>query len=207
MLLRIGTQEGQWIGKIKKMNEVWKDIQGYEGKYQVSNLGRVKSLARYRKNNGNSQTFQEERILKQSINNCGYCIVELSFEGKRKRYSVHRLVANAFVKNDEGKEQVNHKDENKQNNYADNLEWCTCKENTNYGSHNKRMAITKGTAVVRIDENGNCKEFYGISEAARQNKIPQSCISECLSGKTKKAGGYYWRKKAIEIVKNGGKDE
>lgn len=186
------------------IGEVWKDVKGYEGKYQVSNLGRVKSLARYRKNNGNSQTFQEEKILKQSINRNGYCIVELSLDAKRKRHSVHRLVAIAFINNDEGKEQVNHIDENKQNNHIDNLEWCTCKENMNHGSHNKKMAATKGTAVIRIDKEGNCEEFYSMSEAARQTGISQSCISECVRGITKSAGGYYWRKKkAIEIVKGG----
>ena len=177
--------------------EIWADVQGYEGKYQVSNHGRVKSLARYRKNNGNSQTFQEERILKQSINNCGYCIVELSLDAKRKRHSVHRLVASAFISNDDGKEQVNHKDENKQNNHVDNLEWCSCKENNNYGSHNEKSAKTRGIAVVRIDESGNCEEFYSISEAARRTGISQPSISECLN-KSGKAGGYYWRRKGVQ---------
>lgn len=177
--------------------EIWADVQGYEGKYQVSNHGRVKSLARYRKNNGNSQTFQEERILKQSINNCGYCIVELSLDAKRKRHSVHRLVASAFISNDDGKEQVNHKDENKQNNHVDNLEWCSCKENNNYGSHNEKSAKTRGIAVVRIDESGNCEEFYSISEAARRTGISQPSISECLN-KRGNAGGYYWRRKGVQ---------
>lgn len=177
--------------------EIWADVQGYEGKYQVSNHGRVKSLARYRKNNGNSQTFQEERILKQSINNCGYCIVELSLDAKRKRHSVHRLVASAFISNDDGKEQVNHKDENKQNNHVDNLEWCSCKENNNYGSHNEKSAKTRGIAVVRIDESGNREEFYSISEAARRTGISQPSISECLK-KSGKSGGYYWRNKGVQ---------
>ena len=174
--------------------EVWKDIEGYEGKYQVSNYGRIKSLARYRKNNGGSITFQKERILKQSINNKGYSIVELCSDSIGKRYCVHRLVANAFIPNADCKEQINHKDENKQNNYVGNLEWCTCKENINYGSHNTKMSKTKGMPVVCSDDNGIVAEFYSISEAGRTTGISQQNISRCLRGKPQKAGGYYWRK-------------
>ena len=174
--------------------EEWKDIQGYEGKYQVSNHGRVKSLARYRKNNGNSQSFQGERILKQSVNNKGYCIVELCRDSKRKRHSVHRLVADAFIENNENREQVNHKDENKQNNHVENLEWCTCKENINHGSHNERMAKTKGTHVICSDETGTEIEFYSLAEAERQTGVSQGNISRCLNGKRSSAGGFYWRK-------------
>lgn len=176
-------------------NEEWKDIQGYEGKYQVSNYGRVKSLARYRKNNGNSQSFQGERILKQQINNNGYCIVELCRDAKRKRHTVHRLVASTFISNDENKEQVNHKDENKQNNHVDNLEWCTCKENANYGTHNERMVKTKGTPVIASDETGTEIEFYSLAEAERQTGVSQGNISRCLNGARGQAGGMYWRKK------------
>lgn len=175
--------------------EEWKDIQGYEGKYQVSNYGRVKSLARYRKNNGNSQSFQGERILKQSVNNKGYCVVELCRDAKRKRHTVHRLVASAFISNDENKEQVNHKDENKQNNHVDNLEWCTCKENINHGSHNEKMAKTKGTPVIANDETGTEIEFYSLAEAERQTGVSQGNISRCLNGERGQAGGMYWRKK------------
>lgn len=182
--------------------EVWADIKGYEGLYQVSNYGRVKSLARYRKGNADSKVFQEEKVLKQYINNKGYCIVELCLDAKRKRYSVHRLVANAFIANNNNKEQVNHIDEDKQNNYVGNLEWCTCKENVNYGLHNEKISKTKGTKVVCSNDNGYYAEFHSISEAGRVMGIPQQNISRCLSGKTRKAGGYYWSKETI--VRKGG---
>lgn len=182
------------------MSELWKPIEGYEGFYVVSNYGRVKSLERYQTNRSKQQLVKE-KILKQSTSNCGYKRVELCKNGKRKPFSVHRLVAIAFVPNPKNKPQVNHIDENKANNYFENLEWCTSKENNNHGTHNKRISMTKGKKVQAFDKKGNfLMEFHSISEAHRQTGVNQQCISFCIAGKYKQAGGYIWK----EIVKEEG---
>lgn len=173
--------------------EQWKDIEGYEGLYQVSNLGNVKSLARYKKNRSKIQEVKE-RIMKPSVYKNGYEVVQLSKDGKIHSFCVHRLVALAFVPNTENKPQINHLDENKRNNRADNLEWCTSKENNNYGTHNMRISLTSGTRVQAFDKDGNLvMEFHSIAEATRQTKINQTSICRCLAGKYKQAGGYVWK--------------
>ena len=113
--------------------EIWKDVVGYEGLYQVSNKGRVKSLDRYANNNGTLQ-FRPERILKQNIQNAGRskrCAVALSKNGKVTRIRVHRLVAEAFIPNFENKPFIDHIDTDSTNNVVENLKWVTAKENSN----------------------------------------------------------------------------
>lgn len=120
--------------------EFWKPVVGYEGLYQVSNLGRVKSIR-----------FGKERILKPGINKGGYFFVVLYKNGKKKIHLVHRLVVDAFLEIPEELKrlkgtrylQVNHKDENKQNNVVSNLEWCSSSYNINFGTRNKRVAAKK----------------------------------------------------------------
>lgn len=114
------------------MNEIWKDIPGYESKYQVSNLGNVRSL-NYLRTGG-------IKLLTQGTDKRGYKRVGLYKDGKRKRYLVHRLVAMTFISNYDDLPQVNHKDENKANNCVDNLEWCDAKYNMNYGTRNERAS-------------------------------------------------------------------
>lgn len=108
--------------------EIWKDIKGYEGLYQVSNLGRVKSLGRFHKFPNGGIYEIKPRILKNATETSGYLFVAL-YNGYRKQYKIHRLVAEAFIPNPNNLPQVNHKDLNKQNNRVDNLEWCTASEN------------------------------------------------------------------------------
>ena len=116
--------------------EIWKDIEGYEGRYQISNRGNVKSL--------NYNHNGKEKILKPIINNKhGYAYVGLHLEGKTKNYYIHRLVAIAFIPNPDNLPEVNHRDENKENNTVENLEWCDRAYNCNYGTHNKRISDTK----------------------------------------------------------------
>ena len=126
--------------------EVWKDIKGYEGLYQVSNLGRVRSLPRIIETESSNQykTFhnvQEKKgkILKQKESD--YKSVALYKDKKSKYYMVHRLVAQAFISNPNGYLYVNHKDEDKYNNCVENLEWCTQSYNINYGDRNKKVSI------------------------------------------------------------------
>ena len=114
------------------MNEIWRDIPGYEGKYQVSNTGEVKSL--------NYNHTGEIKLLKQGIKKKGYRQVNLYKNGKVKHHLVHRLVAIAFIPNPNNYKEVNHKDEDPSNNNVKNLEWCTREYNNNYGTRNKRTS-------------------------------------------------------------------
>lgn len=122
--------------------ETWKDIKGYEGLYQVSTMGRVKSLKRTRKTNGKNAVVRE-RILTPYTNPYGYVNYYLRREGEKKGYRINRLVAQTFIPNPNNLPYVNHKDENKLNNCVDNLEWCTALYNNNYGTRNKRISDTK----------------------------------------------------------------
>ena len=115
------------------MGEVWKNINGYEGLYQISNNGRVKSLPKLA-----GKSWRKEKILKTYLDKDGYVKVILCKENKTKFLSVHRLIAEAFIPNPNEFPQINHKDENKQNNSLENLEWCTCKYNINYGTRTER---------------------------------------------------------------------
>lgn len=169
------------------MIEEWKDIEGYEGLYQVSNLGRVKrSKGKYMKS---------ERILMLFINTPGYLQVMLCKNNKCKKFTVHRLVANAFIPNPENKPQVNHIDEDKTNNKVSNLEWVTAKENVNHGTRNERSS--KKIKAIDI-ANGEWNDYKSISECARELGLHQSSISMCLKGKRKTSGGYTFKYKEVD---------
>ena len=121
--------------------EIFKPIKGYEGLYEVSNLGRVKSLPKYHRNRFSGYT-EKEKILKSRIDSYGYQMVMLCKDKKQKNYLVHRLVTNAFLENPYNYDSINHKDENKLNNCVENLEFCNRKYNNNYGTRNKRISNT-----------------------------------------------------------------
>ena len=197
--------------------EIWKPVKNYEGLYEVSNLGRVKSLGNGKSRNSN---YSKERILKAKNSGNGYLQVVLSKDGKSKNYLVHRLVAQAFVENPKGYNEVNHKNEVKSDNRADNLEFCNRAYNNNYGTRNKKVAekvseklkgrkqteehIKKraekmtnnpklSKPVICINKvSGLIVEFPSISEASRQTGINLSNICECCNGKKKSAGGFQW---------------
>lgn len=124
------------------MEEIWKPIKGYEGYYEVSNLGRVRRLDRYDYGCGYAR-FYKGGILKSLCGSNGYLHVMLCRDGTRLTKSVHRLVATTFIPNPENLPQVNHKDEDKSNNTVTNLEWCSSKYNMNYGTKNRRCNDTK----------------------------------------------------------------
>lgn len=121
--------------------EIYKDINGYNGYYQISNLGNVRSLSRIDKTNHKVK----EKILKPITNSYGYKVINLSVNGVMKQHHIHRLVMDAFKPNSDPQtyNQINHKDENKQNNCVDNLEWCTPIYNSNYGTRNKRISTAR----------------------------------------------------------------
>lgn len=191
--------------------EEWKDIEGYEGLYQVSNYGRVKSLGRCITYIDGRKKEIKEKMLHLFTNELGYYHVSLSKCGVVKRFKVHRLVAKAFLENPNNYPAINHRDENPQNNRVENLEWCTIAYNNSYGTARERGRAkqlndeTKSKIVMKFDINGNLIEVYpSASEAARQNNSSPSQISRaCLGGFSNngiwnniyKHKGYIWRYK------------
>lgn len=176
----------------KNMEEIWKDIEGFNGDYWVSNLGRVKSLK-----------YGKERILKPRKQS-GYYRV-LLYNDKRCEYSIHRLVAMAFIPNPDNLPQVNHKDENKLNNCVDNLEWCTREYNHNYGTINIRKSQkqlndkNKSKVVLQYSLDGTfIKEWKSTMDVQRNLGFGQSNISICCRNIRKTAYNYIWKYKNEE---------
>ena len=182
--------------------EIWKDIIGYEGLYQVSNYGNVKSL--------NYNKTGKEKILKPQITKDGYCRVLFSHNNKHKQHSVHRLVCTAFIPNPNNYPCVNHKSEDKTDNRVENLEWCTIAFNNSYGTRLEKVSnVMKGRKhtqehiekcakalqkpIVQIDKNGLIIGMYdSIIQIERELGINNSSITKCCKGKQKFAGGYRW---------------
>lgn len=172
-------------------NEIWKDIDGYGGFYQVSNLGRIKSLARNTKNGH----CKKDKILKNSVDKKGYVVAELRKDNKRKSYKVHRLVAETFIYNQYNKPQINHKDGNKQNNNVENLEWCTNSENQIHAYKNK---LQHDTSLLQFDLKGNLiKEWTNTKEASEYYHVHQSRIYRCCKNEygSKTCKGFIWKYK------------
>ncbi|MEE6721116.1 NUMOD4 domain-containing protein [Limosilactobacillus reuteri] len=158
--------------------ERWKPIEGYEDYYLVSNKGNVKSI-------------RSKKILKPRIGDAGYYYLVFSVHGKRKTVKIHRLVANAFIPNPNNLPMINHKDENKLNNNVNNLEWCTPKYNTNYGSSitkRVRSRIRNGNTRRIVAVNIFTKEKYIFStryECARVLGVSHQSIRQFLNDKSR----------------------
>lgn len=199
------------------MEEVWKDIKGYEGIYQISNYGRVYSLV-------------SNRILKPSLSPKGYVRVRLCVDNIKTNHSIHRLVAEAFISNPDKKPCINHINTVRDDNRVENLEWCTYKENSNnpitVERYKNKTPWNKGKAsseetrlkqseshrgkklsedtkrkigdnsnkpVVQLSKDGVVIKIYNsINEASEEMGIERSCISHCLGGRSKTSGGYRW---------------
>lgn len=162
--------------------EEWKQIRGFPN-YMISNLGNVYSK-------------RSKRLLKLALKKSGYMYVALSNINKTiKHLRVHRLVAEAFIPNPDNLPVVNHKDEDKTNNQVDNLEWCTFKYNTNYGTRNTKIKEKTSLSVRAIDpKNGRVVGYYkSMTEACRLvGNANLAHISQCCSGARKTSGGYKW---------------
>jgi hypothetical protein len=161
--------------------EIWKDIKGYEGYYQVSNLGNVKSLSRNKINNG-TLFITKERILKPGVNKCGYLQVVLQKDDIRKSVRVHRLVANAFLDNPLNYPQVNHINFNKKDNNVLNLEWCNNQQNIEHSL----------TRVVTLKHNsGKEVVIRNVTKFCKENNIHDSNLIKVIKGERKQTGGWY----------------
>ena len=191
----------RWFDLKPLLNEEFRDIKGYEGYYQVSNYGRVKRLAKIEllKSKNQYNNFCSYRVIKERIltnlYSKGYCRVTLSQRNKKKIYQVHRLVAEVFIPNPKNLPEVNHKREKeKDNNLVSNLEWCTSKQNCNYGNRNKKISLKVKKKIIQL----NCdfeiiKVWDSVSEASNYYKVTVSNITQCLRRRNKTACGYIWR--------------
>ena len=181
------------------MTEEWRDIEGYEGLYQVSNFGRVRSLGRdivRRTRYGTMAPYHiNGKVLKPLHSQGDYCYVHLfDKDGASTNHKVHRLVAKAFVPNPDNLNEVNHIDEDKDNNRADNLEWCKHVDNCNYGTRNERSKTKRSKPVQQLDADGNVGAEYPSTIAAEMetgtNRYQRRM---CCNGKYKTAGDYRWK--------------
>ena len=166
-------------------SEIWKDVVGYEGLYEVSDKGNVRSVERKdsigRKCGG--------RVLKPINNGHGYLQVDMCKNGKAKKKRIHRLVAEAFIPNPKGFLEINHKDENKSNNELSNLEWCTREYNINYGKRTEK--VSKKVRAINI-KTGEVFTFNSIREAGRKGYVRRHVSKACL-GVYNAGGGNLYR--------------
>lgn len=181
------------------MNEIWKDIENYEGYYQISNFGRVRSVDRYiynTSNFGNNKvSFYKGKIMKPSKREKGYLGICLTKQNKQQSFLIHRLVAKAFIQNPNNLPQVNHIDENKANNQVFNLEWCDNKYNVNYGNCILNMSKSRinnmyNQKPVRCIETGAI--YSNSNDAQRKTNVYARNIRANCNGTYKSAGKLHW---------------
>lgn len=190
--------------------EIWKDIPGFETRYQVSNMGRVKSKS-YIRSNGFGLYRTREQILNPFKEKCGYLKVVLNKNGKKSRVKIHRLVAITFIPNPNNKSEIDHINTNVEDNRVDNLRWVTSSENKLNPITRARMAKAKKGAnlkpVVCFSKNGILvKAFNSAIEAGETLNISPAHICHCCKGKRNSAGGYRWEYAHTKHNNNGCKN-
>lgn len=172
------------------MKEIFKDIKGYEGLYEISNYGNVRSLYNYRGGHN---------ILKPKEKKNGYYQIGLRKYNKRKWYSIHRLVAEAFIPNPNKLLQINHINENKKDNRVENLEWCNQLYNNTYGTRINRLKDKLNQKIYQYDLNLNLiKEWNSSKEASEELNIPRGNISMCLNAKYKQTHNFIFKREVIK---------
>ena len=178
------------------MNEIWKNIEGYEGLYQVSNIGRVRSLDHMSVRNLRGRLYGcpvKGKMLALVKDSSGYLNARLWKDGM-KSFLVHRLVAKAFIPNPDNLETVNHKDENPLNNRADNLEYLSVADNVRYGTAITRRRLSQRKPVEQLTLDGKHIAYYdGIIDAFIATGAPRELIGKVCHGRKKTAGGYRWK--------------
>ena len=163
------------------MEEIWKDVPGFEGLYQVSNYGQIKSTPRRGTVGG---------IMKGHADRKGYINITLRKDGKQYTQKLHRLIAITFIPNPHNYPEVNHRDENKQNNRIDNLEWCSTSYNHEYGTRTLRASARCGKPICCVETG---VEYQGARQAAREMGIDASGITKALKNPNRTCGGYHWQ--------------
>ena len=184
LLLVILKTHRHYVRGAERVEELWKDIDGYHGAYEVSSTGRIRTRRRQ---------GSDGRILKQRKARNGYFTVTLHNEFGYKTKQVHRLVAEAFIPNHEEYPCVNHKDENKENNAVENLEWCTYQYNNNYGTARYRASVARYKPCVGKYADGTEVRFNSCTLASKALGISQGNIWGACNGLWKRAGGLEWR--------------
>ena len=174
--------------------EEWKDVKGYEGLYQVSNTGRIKALKKIDQRG----RVRKERLMKPVINSCGRPVVHVCKNGNRKTFFVHRLIAEAFIPNPEGKSEVNHINGIKDDNRVENLEWVTRSENMLHaermGLHSMKPSIeAHKKKVCQIADRVVIRIYDSVADASKATGIEHSNRSLAANGKRGSAGGFEWR--------------
>lgn len=177
---------------MQEIKEEWRDIPNYEGLYQVSNLGRVRSVTHTVRAGKNKQRTVNGKVITPWKTSHGYLHVSL---GRNKKVSIHRLVAKAFIPNPNNLPCVNHRDECKANNAVSNLEWCDKSYNALYGSCQEKLRKHKNRPVQMYDKKTNVfiAEFESMKIAMERTGIHKESISEVCRGKLKSAGGFIWK--------------
>lgn len=175
--------------------EIWKDVVGFEGYYQVSNTGHIKSLDRKNCRNKTNSTIRKGRILKPALNKKGYLTVVLTVNAVNHTKILHRLIAAAFIENPDGKATVNHKNGIKTDNNIDNLEWATNRENYDHavmnGLHDNRFKrLQDNRRKVVITKEGIKEEFESIKEASFFIGTSGGAIGNVLNGSRKSIKGF-----------------
>ena len=180
---------------IDMLIEEWRDVPGFEGYYEVSNLGEVRGVDRIVTMKNGSKRITHGKTLTQGKYNSktNYRGVTLCKDGIGYKRSVHRLVALAFIPNPENLPEINHKDEDKQNNRVDNLEWCDRRYNVNFGTARFRALTANGKPVLQMKDGEIVNAYPSEGIAAYCTGASQSGISACLRGECKTSGGYEWK--------------
>ncbi len=190
------------------MKEIWITIQDYEGNYEVSNLGGVRGVDRIIVMKNNVRRKVKSKTLNHVSDKDGYLLIQLNKNGKGKLCRVHRLVGEGFILNPQNKPEINHKDGNKENNRASNLEWATSSENMLHSFETGLHKPTKywvgkfgkehhsSVPVLQYSLTGEfVAEYNGMHEANRQTGISYKYISRCCLGQRKTTGGFIWKLK------------
>lgn len=176
------------------MEEIWREIPGFEGYYQASSFGRVKSVDRTIIDSRGVSYLKKGKVLKQGLRKDGYYQVVLSKDSITKSYSVHRLVYSAFFGEIPFDKEINHIDEDTTNNKLENLNLLSHKSNLNWGSAKERLSENKKKPVKQFSVNGELiKSFQSTVSASSETGISQGNISSCCLGKLKTAGGFIWK--------------
>lgn len=166
------------------MEEIWKEVYGYDHLYEISNKGRLRT-----KYSGKRGYTKDYKLITPLDNGHGYLKFNLRLNHKQKTVYVHQLVAEAFIENPNGYMEINHKDEDKKNNHVDNLEWCERKYNQNYGTLGIRLSVSH-SRKIRCKENGMI--FDSITDAAKKMNTCKTAISNNIHGRSKTSCGYTW---------------